>query len=256
MVKLSLEIPPQYHTHFSALTDLDFAIATKVLEDAAYAKLLRTRVRSRELILDNATHELGYPLPLVRLERAAELCRADYVIIPDVVNPTISAKQFAQNVKWVEETYDGVNYCPLGAVLSGRSREERDTFCDLADGRAELMCFTFHIPERLTWWGEFLEAGWGSMWSRVHILGLYTLDELKQWVEISRNETQIDFSFDTSKPLRYGFEGISMRSLPHDKTLRGGKLSSKDVLEMRDLSQEQIQCAEDNIIFLKEILRG
>lgn len=82
-MKLSLEIPTAYLRDFTPLTDLDFALAHKVLENQEYANFYLDRAKGRELILDNSMHEIGKPLSVAELEEAAKRCNADYVIAPD-----------------------------------------------------------------------------------------------------------------------------------------------------------------------------
>jgi hypothetical protein len=229
-IALAMEIPAQYHDVLSKHTDLDFVICYQVLDDAKYAQRLALRPTRRELLLDNGTHETGHPYSNSDLLRAADMCRANIVIAPDIVNPTIDEKQHILNMRWLRETAHELILYRIGAVA----------------------CFSFHIPERLSYWDDFAKSDLFITYDRVHLLGVSTLAELRQWVRISEQYPETEFSVDTSKPLKLASqdreidEVSDMRGLGHSKT----------VLELNHLTDAQLRLTELNIRLLKSVCAG
>lgn len=253
MLRLALEIPTVMLERWAPLIDLDFVLAHKVLEDARYAQFFASRHEEREMILDNSTHEFGKPMPLGDLQRAVELTRANWLIAPDIVNPQMDALQYSQNLQWMEETCGGVKQVDIAAVLCGLDRKARLAYLDTANAAGvDMICFTFHMPQRLEWWREYEEFG-VHRFSRVHLLGMISLDETRKWVELSERHPGINFSFDTSKPLKFGVQG---RHLADVSDLRGGQIRSKEVLDLEHFTEEQQGVIEHNIQFLKAVCRG
>lgn len=260
-IKLALELPTPYLKRFSEYLDLHFVLAHKVLQDAKYAQFYRSEAekdRPKELILDNSTHEFGKPMKLEELELAAKSIRADYLIAPDIVvgekNPD---EQVRTNLRWVTETCKAFHQHPfnIAAVICGNDKDQFEQYLDeCTDSLVEMICFTFHNPNRLTWWKWFDEFDGPSMFNRVHLLGMHTKDELKRWVEIAHDHANlVEFSFDTSKPLKFGVQCVELDKI---EDLRGGPIRSKEVLDLGELTDEQIGCCVHNIQYLKRICQG
>lgn len=259
MLRLSLEVPTAKLEEWSPLLDLDFVLAHKVLKDCVYAKHFAQRPKGREVILDNSTHEFGAPIPFQDLTRAVGLVRADTVIAPDIVSvETADDRQFWQNIMWARMCREHMQRepCKVAGVFCGHTPDHRRFYMEAAHLlNLDMICFSFHIPQRLEWWEEFA-AHEKFRRKRVHILGMISLRETMKWVEISERHPAINFSFDTCKPTKLGVQGILMENLPFDQNLRGGEVNSKAVLDMEHLTPEQDDCCRKNIEFLKTVCHG
>lgn len=254
MLKLALEIPTSQLKRWSPLLDLDFILAHKVLNDKHYADFFASREKGREVILDNSTHEFGVPIPLDQLRLAAQLSRANFVIAPDIVTEEMSQEQYFKNLRWMQEAATALFGFNVAAVLCGRTTMERNAYTSRCVGRVKMLCFTFHDRRRFEWWEEFSCHAYSGYFPRIHVLGMASVDELKRWVDVSEKYPQYSFSFDTCKPLKWGVQGKRLDQI--DGTVRGGSVKSKDVLEMTHFTDEQIQCIEENISYLRKVCRG
>ena len=236
MIQLALEIPTALLEALTPLTELDFALAHKVLEDEKYAEFYATREAGRILLLDNSMHELGKPLPPKELLRAARLCRADYVIAPDLLG------QPERNLRWFLETRKVLRGEFKTAVcMCGRTPEERKDFLE-AVSFADMLCLPFR-EARVSWFLEQL-----PQWTRIHLLGVSTLEELSIWPAIAGRFARIEFSVDTGKPIKAAMVG---RHLDDGKSLRGIPISSKDLLGLSFFTPEQLRLMGENIYTLK-----
>lgn len=254
MLRLALEIPTSQLSRLVPQTDLDFVLAHKVLDDPEYAAFFATRGSERELILDNSTHEFGRPLPYAHLNRAAERSRADIVIAPDVVTVDKSKRtyvQYEQNIEWLVETCEKLLGFKIAGVLCGEKYSERESFLhEMYVAGAEVLCFTFHEEQRLEWWKDYMKGKYAGHWKRVHILGVSTLQEMCEWVKISNENPTVDFSIDTTKCVKWGYQ---LKEIDKIESLRGGPIDAKAVLELKNFTEEQLEYIEHNIHFLKDI---
>jgi hypothetical protein len=242
MIRLSMEIPTAYLSEWSAWTDLDFVLAHRVLEDAAYAEFHARRPIDRELILDNSMHELGEALPVSDLVEAAKRCRADVIIPPDALGEP------KKNVAWYAQTVTAFDYrYAVGCVLCGRDSRERLAVLNSYKGAPIL--FLPYRESRLTWYLE-LEARIRRRFKRIHLLGVNTLDEVRCFASYSADDS-INWSVDTAKPIKWG---VALESLKAKSSIRGASLSSKDLLDLRDLSAEQLAQIDINVRQLREFL--
>lgn len=257
MIKLALEIPTHMLPRWDPKIDLSFVLAHKVLQDQHYADFFNRRGSRRQVILDNSTHEFGHPIPFVDLLKAAKMVRADYVIAPDIVTPDADEAQWKQNMEWLQEA---VNiFAPsdhaLAGVVNGCNMDLLEQYYDDGTDYLEMLCFTFHEPNRLQWWKHYTDHVQFMDIMRIHLLGMSSVEELKRWVDISNDYDDFDFSFDTSKPLKWGVQLKRLDQMT-DVSLRGGAVQSKHVLDMEQFSAEQIECVEENITYLKKLCRG
>lgn len=260
MLKLALELPTSKLNNWSPLLDLDFVLAHKVLQDENYADFFAMRDYPREVILDNSTHEFGKPLPWNQLVHACNLIQANYLIAPDIVpaitDGKVTKEQFRQNLEWLEQACRVLDNSStlVAAVMCGNNFDEVDEYLYLVKSLSvDMLCFTFHNSHRLNWWHLFRDHEAFTTPSRIHLLGMHTEAELKIWVKLSGAYPQFDFSFDTSKPLKFGVQG---KRLDDVADLRGGPVRSKEVLELTEFTEKQIEDCEYNIKYLKAICRG
>jgi hypothetical protein len=239
LIKLALEIPTSLLTELTPLTDLDFVLAHKVLEDEAYAEHYDKRPRNRTLILDNSMHELGHPLPPSRLAIAAEAVHADYVIAPDKLGEPV------QNLEWYRETWRFIKHSGVAVVLSGRTKEERVEYARQIKG-ADMVCLPFR-EHRLQWMHEL--ADFLTWCQTFHLLGVNELSELTHF----RDEYSVlgKWSVDTAKPVKWGLLGQDMTKL---LTQRGASITSKDLLNVASATPEQLAMIRSNVDFLRTCL--
>lgn len=238
-----MEVPTKYLKPWSGWTDLDFALAHKVLEDPVYGNHFANRPADRELILDNSMHELGHPLTAAELATAGHRCRADYIIAPDLLGEP------EQNVKWFRHTRQllGRDF-RIGAVLCGRTRAERKAFLwDVMD--AHMLLLPFREP-RLRWYLEHQTAI--SVFQRIHLLGVNTLDELSCFAAAT-GHSRSAWSVDTAKALKLAVAG---RRVDDGQPLRGSPLGSKELLDLDRLSPSEIELTKSNVDVLRRICEG
>lgn len=240
-IMTSLEIPTALLGRLSPLVDMDFALAHRVLEDSAYARFYANRPNGRECLLDNSMHELGHPLAVQLLHRAADLVHADYVIAPDLLGEP------ERNLQWFRETYREMgSEFRIAVCASGRTAEERKLFLDQTED-SSMLCMPYRTP-RLSWFLENPARG-----SRVHLLGVSTLSEARAWLPVATQFSTMKFSIDTSKPIKAALVG---RRINDGLGLRGIPVSSKDLLGLHSFTVGQLQLMDSNIIFLRRWIQG
>lgn len=254
MMYLAQEIPTSMLEIWAPLSDFDFLLAHKVLEDRYYAEFFARRPEGREVLLDNSLHELGYPLPLSDLLEAAKRCKATCVITPDRVGDVeFNAQQF-------HAAQSALSGFRLAVVMTGStdgSSAEREKF--LFDVReAQMLCLTFKEPKRLAWYRESAAA---KKWYRVHLLGVDEFSELDEFATIARNDVR-SWSVDTAKALKRAMEGLKLDELA---SLRGSasherlsaNVQSHKLLDWKreDISAEQDELFRYNVKVLRSHLK-
>jgi hypothetical protein len=251
MIKFAMEIPTAFLPQWAPLTDLDFVLAHKVLGDQVYADFFRNRPKGRELILDNSMHELGHPLKVKDLLEAANRVRADFVIPPDRLG------EVEQNIAWTIETGIAFRHSQtkIAPVMCGRTPEERK---EVRSGYAvyPMICLPFREP-RADWYHEHLEACIAqteNLWMRIHLLGVNEMSELRLFRHLSEvNHGQV-WSVDTAKPIKWGIEGHDLQDMDAGGiSLRGAKLSSKDLLDLDMVSGDAFCSITENLAYLKRV---
>lgn len=256
MIRLSLEIPTVMLPRWTPMVDLSFVLAHKVLQDEEYGQFFANRTANQEVILDNSTHEFGKPIPMRCLQLAADIVDANIVIAPDIVTQDGDETQYRQNVQWLDDAAEFFDRSVLGCVINGPTVGHLVQYVKNAARISNNFFFTFHQPYRLDWWtalrGDIQNLGI----KRIHLLGMTSVAELRQWVMVSEAYKDIDWSVDTSKPLKLGVELRCFQDYKDGDSLRGGRIKSKHVLEMTAFNDEQIACIESNITYLKAICRG
>lgn len=238
-IRLSLEIPKKHLPDLVLLTDLDFALAHKVLEDEEYASFFYDRPPARELILDNSMHENeGHPLSVAELEEAAKRCRADYVVAPDQLG------ELMKNYNWFKETHRVLgDRFKVAVVLSGNDPTERSAFIGNIR-HASMICLPYREP-RLSWLNEHYSEIM-TWFGRIHLLGVSTKEELLSFADVARNWT-INMSVDTTKPVKFGYMRKTIDRVP---TLRGTAAQSKALLDW-SLDEAQLSTTFYNIAYLR-----
>lgn len=249
-----MEYPVAEHDLWSPFCDLDFVMAHKVLARPWYADALRHRHYSRIVILDNGMHE-GVPVNNVEMVRAAVRCCANFVVPPDKLG------NFDYNVAQLRELASmrgESSQWDLAPVVCGDTPAERKAFIQYcSDLGARCLCFPFREP-RYDWIIELrheIMAGLGSKWSRIHLLGVSELEELRRFVQLSNMGawTQFKWSVDTAKAYKWGMGGIDMRTMT---TWRNSHIGSEALLNLPTTHEDQLKPIIKNIHLLKAVCAG
>jgi hypothetical protein len=224
-MQLALEIPKPFLPRLSALTDLDFALAHLILEDADYAAFYLNQSESgRFVIMDNSFHELGHPLSPEELREAAQRIKPTVVIAPDKLG------DYAFGMEAFLQTRDILPRSQrIAFVLAGASPAERaEMFMKLKD-KADMVCLPFRAA-RLDWFLDLTRkipehVKWPP---RIHLLGVSELKELSAFrtAFATFGVPHHRLSVDSAKPCKFGL----LKHHIHDsiQTLRG--LPSMDKL--------------------------
>lgn len=249
MIQLAMELPVAFRGILNDFCDLDFALAHRVLESEEYTAYYASRGIGRELILDNSMHELGEALPVRDILEAANRVNATYVIAPDRLgDPAWGLAQAREMQDLMPQVLRGNTR--LAFVLCGKTENQRWQF--LEELRKDSMICLPYREERTEWFRLTMFRG-----RRLHLLGMSTVEELQKWIvlerELARRGEGVIFSFDTSKPVKWGWAHEWMDKLHN---LRGAPLSSRKLLEIDDLTMEELGYMIYNTHFLRRILAG
>lgn len=245
MIEFAMETPKALHSSLQHWSDFDFVLAHNVLDDSSYAYRLQNRRSGRMLIMDNSMHELGEALPIDKLLLAAKKCSADYVIPPDRLDaPAWNVQQFYRACKQFAEVGTSV-----AAVMCGEDTLDRQFALDNYTERTSMLLLPYRKP-RLKWYLEHRTAF--HLFDRIHLLGVNTLEELGLFAAATNHDTSTKWSVDTAKPLKWALQGQSLLAL---ESVRGAAISSKELLELVELTQEVKDLAYENVKVLKDVCR-
>lgn len=203
---LGMEIPTAHLDEVSALTDIDFALAHLVLENEQYAEFYRKQSDAgRIVILDNSFHELGAPLSSPELLAAARRIQPSVIVAPDKLG----------QAKWNWDQFEQLtNICKgefhVGIVVAGNDHYDRLNYVSAALSRKCIWFFWPYKEPRLQWMHELWRLQPSLRAQFHHMLGVSTLEELHQVQEFQFHhyERGVSFSYDTCKPLKFGYRGI------------------------------------------------
>lgn len=217
MIKLAFEFPVAYAAVFKPLQDYTFALAHLALANPNYRKTMMPID-----LLDNGVHENGEPMDLVQLRRTEKLCSPMYITAPD----------------WIHNAYRTVNaFTPAGiqldadicAVVQAQDVEEAKwVYAYYLQQGAEIIAFPYRA-DRVTWIRELRLSGLWDKDQWYHMMGLKSVTELKELVDLDIKYC----SLDTSKPIKAGAFGISIDEAH-------GKLDPR-----MKMTEDQLKCAVD-----------
>lgn len=236
--------PTKLLEKLSPLYDYDFILAHDVLNDKTYADYYLNRTADRTAIMDNGFHELGASLGVADLLEAYKRSRPSYVIAPDKLGDAKFTLENAQRV-WKQIGRDHT-----AVVLQGRDSVERASFFSNVRSNVGMICFPFR-SERY----EHFQELWYSVpsylaWPRIHLLGMSTLAEAFLWKNAGLPNSKL--SFDTTKPLKWGFEGKLLENLTN---LRGGGGWPRDQFLLDEQATEQtLPTVIRNIAYLRRFV--
>lgn len=207
---LTFEIPTRHLEEFVPLEDFEFGLAHLFLKQdypgwEEYNKLYQG------CLLDNSMYELGHPLPIEELLKAAALAKPMAVIAPDWTD------KYKETLYATHELYQARPKdarWSVGVVIQGKDYEERKKFfLEMRQLKCSPICFPFRSPrdetiKRLAREGHIHANHW------YHLIGL------RDWNELGLDYPGL-WSCDTSKP----FKGYKVT----DKECRGqGQIKMHD----------------------------
>lgn len=243
-VELALEIPVALLRDIYPLTDLGFSLAHMILKNEKY----RDFYRDKPQIMDNGMYELGDPLEVPDLTRAAESVMPIAMIAPDwedEASRTSQASILMRNF-FRDITYRGFDGTPIvkssiGTVVQGKDLfQRRDFFSWCIDNEFRPICFPFRMrKQRRTLIGslasenKFTTDGW------YHLLGLNHSDELTQIKELPGR-----WSVDTAKPCKPGLD------MAHEEGWSGRPRLD----HMRGYTKQEVELVKANIAYLRTFL--
>lgn len=242
-IGLAVEAPPSmlWATRREGLTELDYAIGHRVLEDKDYAAYFAARPAGRECILDNSFHELGKSISMDDLLRASDLIHPDYVIAPDQLD---DVSFVVQGFDEMSEAFHkrGMSW-KRAFVLSGKTQTERENLINACKD-AEMLCLPYDRP-RYLWYLELF-----PFWKRVHLLGVSELPELLAWLPLTN---ALHLTVDTGKPVKRGLMGEELSQL---RSWRRALLKSKELLEQtQELREDTRALVLKNVAYLAAQIR-
>ena len=240
-MRLGMEIPKTHMIELSRLTDFDFAIAHRIVNDQVYRDAFtRQREEGRMIFLDNGFHEIGNSADPKILLQAQFQIAADVVISPDRIDDMEFTKEY---ITWSLDHFGG----RTAGVIVGEALSER---LDLLDTYLELhvpyICFPYRRA-RHVWIGEFdtHRPGWET-YVKVHFLGMQTLEEATMCA------TRFpDGTFDTSKPIKWGYKG---KRLDEIEMFHGAWHDYDSYLDASEQDPNQSMVTLYNIALLRKAL--
>jgi hypothetical protein len=229
---LSFEIPTKHLAEFIPLEDFQFGLAHLFLKKD-YPGWEEYHKMYQGCLLDNSMYELGYPLPIEELMKAAALAKPRAIIAPDWMDEYGKTMEAAYEL-WRAKP-QGASWS-IGVVVQGKNYEERRKFFLMArTNKWSPICFPFRSPREETMKllaraGEFHTNHW------YHMLGL------RDWIELSIPYPGL-WSIDTSKP----FKGYKITEQPcrgqggikmHDEmSFTARRVAGWNIAFMRQLAQ-------------------
>jgi hypothetical protein len=240
-MKLGMEIPTTHMAEISRLTDFDFAIAHRLVEDVKYlAAFDAQREKGRTVILDNGFHERGAEADPQILLQAQFQIAADIVISPDRIHDVAFTKGW---LPWSLGHFG----TRTAAVIVGETKEERLRLLEYYKSQyVPTLCFPYRRP-RLQWIAEFdaHARGW-DLGNNLHFLGMQTLSEARMLATQFPKAT-----FDTSKPIKWAYKGARL-----DEVLatHGAWPEYDTYLDAPAMTAEQLSIAFYNVAALRRML--
>jgi len=243
MITLALETPRVLLQDLSMLCDFDFCLAQEVIADEKYAEFYTQKTHGvREVIMDNGFHELGRPLSVPELQDAAKVIKPNYVIAPDMIDDLPwTYEQWKRAVK----AFKGSDTQVLPVLTSAPELDQKSFLMNV---EGPILCMPYRRP-RLDWF-HFHADTIVKKWDRVHLLGVNELSELARFAELT-DQTGIQFSVDTSKPVKWGLLGTTFDTLA---TLRHAPIHSSKIAAVDSVTAMQRACIYWNVAYLRKYL--
>ena len=247
-MQIALECPTELLEDIIPLTDFDFILAHKVLQDKAYTSFYKDSGKAK--ILDNSVNELKNPTDVSLLLEASERVKANYIIAPDWLCDAKQTSEFYPAAKKLL----GSKAIP---VIHGQSYQEMTECAEHA-----FQVFggnVVAVPFR----GPYLEGGKRDMMAGfrvlvvaslvgkfkwIHLLGATELWELAAYSASFYDGTKI--TMDTGLPVQFGLRGMRFGEEHLDEK---GKPAMDKMEETRALWEENLVHVFYNIAYMRTL---
>lgn len=219
------EIPNHHLKEFSLLSDLDFVLAHRLLEDKVYADFYKEQLQGkhRTIILDNSMHELKHPVTPKELITSAKVLAPHGWDFRLILIPPDKLGETQWNYEQFKATRSLGSQFNVGAVMCGDDELERVKYYDGV--RDAYWLFWPYRKPRYSWYRSLIAHR--TLAGHVHhLLGVSTFTELEMWDKVA-------FSVDTCKPIKWAYAG---EKFVPDMNLRG---SSRDRYDTPMTEKEQ-----------------
>jgi hypothetical protein len=236
-----MEIPVTHMIELSRLTDFDFAIAHRIVEDEKYRNAFTDqREAGRMIFLDNGFHERGNGADPKILLQAQFLIAADVVISPDRIDDPDFTKEY---ITW---SLDHFGSRTAGVIVGEHLSERMDILDTYLELHIPYICFPYRRA-RQVWIEEFDKhrPGWET-YVKVHFLGMQTLEEAVMCA------TRFpDGTFDTSKPIKWAYQG---KRLDEIEMFHGAWPAYDTFLSAEEMNADQSMVMLYNLALLRKAL--
>lgn len=247
-MNLAMEIPKALLAEVSEYTDVDFALAHLVLEDAEYAAFYKEQrhKHKRRVILDNSMHEQGLtPLTVPQLIEAAKKINPSCVVPPDKLGDAKFTYEGFHEFRVRPEC----NWDPV-MMIQGATRDERLKLFSNTVRFTLTMGLPYREP-RLQWFHEIVTALPGHVKMPPH-LHLFGMNEFSELVSFSRMAEGLGWpaariTMDTAKPIKWAAQGKLIASL---SDVHGGGLLD----HAGELSLDQKFVMYQNLAYLRRFM--
>ena len=255
MIKLALECPTSIISDIRPLTDFDFLLTHKVLQDKEYRKQfdMDAPYNDREVILDNSTNELLSPESLESIVKAHKIVCADLIVAPDFLgdkDKTIKGVEIALKCfrhRQILPVVQGSTFCEVTSCLDKYWEMGFNKVAvpyDLLTGRdkSPLDMGSKRLDIVMSLANRFEEV-------RIHLLGMTVAGELKSY---ESGNYKID-SIDTGLPILMGIMRLRLGkdNIPDKKS---PTLNRMDAVKRGDLTAKQWSDIFYNIAYLRTLL--
>ena len=157
-MRLALDLPTALLAECSPLADLDYAVASRVLSDDAYAAFYAGQARSgREIILDNPATADGPPLSLPEVSQAVLRVVPTFVLAKADTDPVQALLAF----RALSHAVSG--HTGVGVTLCGATQTERTHLFLAVHKEAAMLCLP-GTEQGVTWLEELWDVCRMTIW--------------------------------------------------------------------------------------------
>lgn len=203
---------PRGYEYLDAWSDYGFCLAHLALDDPEYAAYYRRLGETRPVFLDNGFFELGEPLSVPELLRAAQIVRPSTLCAPDWIDDPMRT---LHATKQVREALHGsrihTGMCVTGSTPEAMLQCYESLPCEQFT-RDVVICLPFKCPRVafLKLLPSYPRHYIGVHW---HLLGFHNVPELLLCGEELRRLNVETVTFDTSKLLNYAYQNLNFDPL-------------------------------------------
>jgi queuine/archaeosine tRNA-ribosyltransferase len=252
MIKISHEVPIELFNYSLFFNDYPYCLAHLLMEDTKHYNAHYSAFYKRELsrnkfsILDNSLFELGDSIDYDVLYKLGEEYKPTHLILPDCMN---NQKVTLERAKNYQKKYEGKSHPKFIGVLQGSSYEEMIELIHYynTEESISLIAIPFHLGvremegpyNRFYVINELFQRV--SFRKLIHLLGCYSPLEFKLY---NVGWKEYIHSVDTSAPIIYGWNNVSLESLDLNTPKPKEKLAEN---LFRNLNQQHLDQISDNV---------